>query len=250
MILDTFERYKNNLFLSPISSDTLQTLGKRCGLCAESSVLEIDCGMGGVSVSLAEQFRCMVTGTESRPDFAEEARRRAIFSDVDLLVNILETGQDDLPFDDAFFDLAISLRPPYPYDSGRLALRLARVVRPGGWLALSDLVWKPDTAHAASDTVLEWLDRFAPLKISEMDERKGLFEEEGFQVEWSGLEKDASWESFYAPQARSILENRLEYSDSSEAISTLAHWQDELEMYHSGGGKESLGYACFLLRRS
>jgi ubiquinone/menaquinone biosynthesis C-methylase UbiE len=249
MILDTFERYKNNLYLSPITADTLQTLGERCGLSPASQVLDVFCGSGGAAITLAEKFGCMVTGTESRLEFAEEARRRAIFGDLQLLVSVVDIEPGELPFDDAYFDLAMSIGFPYPYNSEEMVHKLARVVRPGGWIALSELVWKPGASQNASDAVRGWLGGFAPAEIADMNDRKTQFRKEGFQVEWTELEKDASWESYYAPQARSIMENRSEYRNSSDALSTLNQWQNELELYHSGGGRESLGYACFLLRR-
>ena len=250
MSLDTFERYKNNLFLSPISSDTLRNLGECCGLIPGASVLDVDCGTGGIAITLAEKFGCQVTGTETRPEFAEEARRRAMTSDLHLLVNILDTEENELPFDDGYFELAISIGHPCPYNSGETAYDLARVVRPGGWIAISELVWKPGASQKATDAVRGWIDGFAPARVSGMDDRNTQFQNEGFQVEWAALEEDASWESYYAPQAHAIMENRLEYQDSSSALSTLTQWQKELELYHSGGGRESLGYACFLLRRS
>ncbi len=249
MNLDTFERYKNNQYLSPITTDTLQTLGEHCGLSPGSNVLAVDCGTGGAAIALAEKFGCLVTGTESRPEFAEEARKRAIFGDLHLLVNIIDTEEGDLLFDDAFFDLAVSIGLPYPYNSVVVAHDLARMVRPGGWIAISELVWKPGAPQKATDAVRGWVSGFAPAEVADMEDRKIRFQTEGFQVEWAAMEKDASWESYYAPQAHSILENRLEYQNSSDALSTLTQWQNELELYHSGGGKESLGYACFLLRR-
>ncbi len=250
MILDTFERYKNNLFLSPISPDTLQNLGERCGLLPGANVLDADCGPGGAAITLAEKFGCHVTGTEARPEFAEEARRRVMDGDLHILVNIIDAGENELPFDDGYFELAVSIGHPYPYNSGETARELARVVRPGGWIAISELVWKPGASQKAAGAVRGWIDGFAPAGVSGMNDRKMKFQDEGFQVEWAALEEDASWESYYAPQAHAILENRLECQDSSTALSTLTQWQSELELYHSGGGKESLGYACFLLRRS
>ena len=124
-----------------------------------------------------------------------------------------------------------------------------------GWSVPADgsplprLVWKSGASHKATDAVRRWIDGFAPTEVFGMDERKMRFQNDGFQVEWAALEKDASWESYYAPQAHTILENRVEFQDSSSVLSTLTHWQNELELYHSGGGKESLGYACYLLRK-
>ncbi len=248
MILDAFERYKHNLYLSPITSETIERLGGRCGLSPASNVLDACCGKGGAGLTLARRFGCQVTGVEARAEFVEEARRRALFEDLGHLVDIIEAPAGDLPFDDAYFDLALMLGAAHPYDSGRAARELARVVRPGGRVALSEVVWKPGGRERAGEAVRSWLGRFVPWEVGEVEDLRARYREAGFRVEAADLEADGAWERFYACQAGAILENRREHKSSPEAQSTLDLWQADLEAYHSGGGRESLGYACFLLR--
>ena len=248
MILDTFERYKHNLFLSPITSGTLEHIGKVCGITDSSTVLDIDCGKGGAALTLAEKFKCAVTGIESQAEFAEEAWRRAIFEDLDHFVNIIDSGPEELPFDDFFFDLALSLGHVRPFNTAKILLELSRVVRDGGWIAISEMVWKSGDSDSANPAVKEWVNGFSPSRISGLDERIKELSGAGFWVESAELEEDKSWEDFYAPQAMAILENRHEHIGSAEAKSILDKWQNELEIFHAAGGKESLGYACFILR--
>jgi SAM-dependent methyltransferase len=247
MTLDTFERFKLNEYLSPISSGTLVKIGERCGLSESFIVLDVGSGKGGAAITLAEKFNCVVTGTESRVDFAEEARRRTVFEDLDHFVNILDTPNDELPFDDDYFDLVIMLGHTNPYNTLEKTGELRRIVRPGGWIALSEMTWK-DGAHAATSPVREWAGGFAPDRIAGIEERVAEFREGGYMVEFAEIEPDASWEAYYAPQAKVILENRREHSGSSGELSVLDQWQKDLHLYHTGGGKESLGYAYYLLR--
>ncbi len=249
MTLDTFERYRHNLYLSPISSGTLEQLGDRCRLTERSNVLDVACGKGGAALALAEKFRCVVTGVEARVDFAEEARRRAVSGDLDLFVNIIDAEPDALPFDDGYFDLAVMLGSIRPLDLGKGVPEISRVVRRGGWLALSELVWKPGASGRAPGPVRDWLGGFGPGGIADLEGRIGQFLEAGFQVESAALEAEEAWESFYAPQARALLEIRRDYNGSAPERATLDQWQKELQLFHSGGGKEAIGYACYLLRR-
>lgn len=248
MILDTFERYKHNLYLSPITHGTLENIGKVCGLDESSTVLDVACGKGGAALTLAEKFRCIVTGVEPRAEFAEEARRRTVFEDLDHFVNIIDSGTEVLPFDDFYFDLALSLGHVHPFNTPKMLLELSRVVRDGGWIAFSELVWKSGDSGSATPAVKAWVSGFAPGRVVGLDERIGELSGAGFRVESAELEADASWEAYYAPQAKAILENRHEYTGSTEAQSRLDQWQNELQLYHADGGKESLGYACFILR--
>ena len=248
MILDTFERYKHNLFLSPITSGTVENFGNRCGLTESSSVLDVACGKGGAALTLAEKFECVVTCVEPRAEFAEEARRRTVFGDLDHLVNILDSPADEFPFDDFYFDLALMLGNTCPLNFDKIVNELTRVVRRGGWIALSEIAWKPGAPDSATPSVIDWSKGFTPLRIAGLEKRTAEFIDAGFHVEFAELETDAAWENYYAPQARSIIENRLEYNGSAEAQTTLGEWRNELNRYHTGGGKESVGYACYLLR--
>jgi SAM-dependent methyltransferase len=249
MTLDTFERYKHNLYLSPISSGTLEQLGYRCHLTESSNVLDVSCGKGGAALALAEMFQCVVTGVEAREEFAEEARRRVVFGDFDLYVNIIDADPGALPFDDGYFDLAMMLGSTRPLDLGREIGEISRVVRRDGWLALSEFVWKPGAGGRAPGPVRDWLGGFCPEGIADIEGRIGQFTEAGFQVESAALEPDEAWESFYAPQARALLEMRRDSNGAAPERAALDQWQKELELFHSGGGKEVIGYACYLLRR-
>ena len=75
MSLDTFERYKNNLFLSPITSDTLQNLGERCGLSPGANVLDVNCGTGGAAMMLAAGLNGKTEGFAVDPSFNRSSIR-------------------------------------------------------------------------------------------------------------------------------------------------------------------------------
>ncbi len=252
MILNTFDRYINNLYLSPISTGTLEKIGGLCGLSDSSIAVDVTCGKGGAALTLADKFHCIVTGVEARVEFAEEARRRAVFEDLEHFVNFIDAEPDHLPFDDFYFDLALKVGQTAPRSSREIVAELRRIVRPGGWIALSEVVWKSDPQTtpgpaAPGPEINEWPSEFAPNLMIGMEERIAEFREAGFAVDLAELESDSSWERYYALQAKAILVNRREYGESSEAQSTLDQWQKELHFYHTGGGKDSLGYACFLL---
>lgn len=109
-----FERYRHNLHLSPISAPTLEALAGRCGLGRDSAVLDAACGKGGACLVLARRFGCQAIGVEARPEFAEEARRLALFADLAHLVDVVEAPPEGLPFDEGCFGLVLRLGPPAP----------------------------------------------------------------------------------------------------------------------------------------
>lgn len=246
---DLFERFKHNHFLAPISVDTLKKIGEHIGLSADLLVFDTSCGKGGSVISLARMFGCSAIGLDDRPEFVEDGRRRILFEDLSHLIDLLTHSSEDFPFDDDYFDLALLCGPAYPSSSTSRLWSLTRIVKPGGWIAFSGLVWKLEDEDVDSERLARWLDAYLPCEPIDAEEFRGHLTERGYDVEFVEHESETAWESFLAPQARSIIENRLEYADSREAQDVLDSWQQDLEVYHDGGGKQLLGYATFLLRR-
>lgn len=245
---DLFERFKHNHFLVPISVNTLKKIGDHIGLSADFWVFDASCGKGGSVISLAQMFGCSAIGLDDRPEFVEDGRRRILFEDLSHLIDLLTHASDDFPFDDDYFDLALLCGPAYPSDTTSKLKSLTRIVKPRGWVAFSGLVWKSDDENITAERLAKWLDAYLPCEPIDVEEFWAHFTEQGYDVEFVEHETENTWETFLAPQARSIIENRLEYADSLEAQDMLNRWQQDLEIYHNGGGKQFLGYATFLLR--
>jgi SAM-dependent methyltransferase len=101
------------------------------GLGPGASVLEIGCGTGQLTERLA---RCgfRLTAIDIGPSLIAAARRRVADADVSFQV----TSFEDLAAADASFDLVISSAAFHWIDPGVAFSKSARLLRPGGWLAL------------------------------------------------------------------------------------------------------------------
>ena len=106
-------------------------------------VLDVATGTGLVAAELLRRgFR--VTGLDQSPGML--ARARARFGD---RVELVEASADSLPFGDASFDhLTFTYLLRYVDDPGATLAELARVVRPGGVVAMLEFglprgIWRP-----------------------------------------------------------------------------------------------------------
>ena len=107
------------------------------------SVLDVATGTGLVAAALRDRgFR--VTGLDQSPEMLARARAR-LGHDVDLV----EASADRIPFADASFDhLTFTYLLRYIDDPGATLRELARVVRPGGTVAMLEFglprgIWRP-----------------------------------------------------------------------------------------------------------
>ncbi len=121
-------------------------------------VVDAGCGVGGAARFLAREYGCRVVGLNISPVQLDEARRltgddRVTFERADCSAA--------LPLDDASVDLLVSVESACHYERRpRFVAEVARVLRGGGRLALSDwLAGEQDDAgarQARADLVEAW----------------------------------------------------------------------------------------------
>lgn len=105
----------------------------------EMNVLDVACGTGNLAVPAA-RTGATVTGLDIAPNLLEQARARA--AQEGLQIRFDEGDAEEMPYADASFDVVMSMfgamfapRPDV------LAMELARVLKPGGTLAMAN--WNP-----------------------------------------------------------------------------------------------------------
>jgi len=111
----------------------------RLNIPAGATALDVACGTGNLAIPLARQG-CTVTGADIAVNLLEQARERATAAGLSAV--FVEGDAEDLPFADASFDVVVTMfgamfapRPEL------VAAELARVLKPGGRLAMAN--WNP-----------------------------------------------------------------------------------------------------------
>jgi demethylmenaquinone methyltransferase/2-methoxy-6-polyprenyl-1,4-benzoquinol methylase len=105
----------------------------------ESSVLDVACGTAAVSLELVRQYGCRVVGVDQSPEMLAAGRARIEAAGLDDRIELKEGRAEALPFEDAFFDaLTFTYLLRYVDDPVATMKELARVVRPGGRIAMLD----------------------------------------------------------------------------------------------------------------
>lgn len=163
-------------------------------------LLDFGCGDGAQTLLFADRFDRIVGVDVDRAHLAAFAGRIAAAG----LEGRLEPVSSDggrLPFDDAFFDAAVSFEVLEHVADDAAALReIRRVLRPGGWLALTvpNRWWLFET-HGADLPLLPWNrvplfswlprrlhDRWARARIYRRREIVDLVRRAGFTVRSAG----------------------------------------------------------------
>jgi ubiquinone/menaquinone biosynthesis C-methylase UbiE len=107
----------------------------------DERVLDVACGSGNAALAAARRAWGNTVGADFVPALLERGRERAAAERLD--VEFVEADAQDLPFDDASFDVVTSVfGAMFAPDQQRAADELLRVTKPGGRIGMAN--WTPD----------------------------------------------------------------------------------------------------------
>ena len=116
-------------------------LARLAGLRPGARVLDVGCGIGGPARTLAVEYGCRVTGIDLTESYVEAGRVLTERVGLNETVSLQVSNALDLPFDEGSFDVVwMQHVGMYVGDKGRLYRDARRVLRPGGRLALHEIV--------------------------------------------------------------------------------------------------------------
>jgi SAM-dependent methyltransferase len=167
--------------------------------------LDVACGTGRQVARLAA-LGYDVSGIDLTPAMVDRARERC--PDATLTVG----GWDDLPYDDASFDLVTSaLALCHAVDLVPPVREMARVVRPGGWLVISD-IHPTSTAHGGAAAYPGARPGHFPFVRNHTHQLSGYFA----AFASAGLEVRGLDEALFTPELVPLLPSHLVFPEASQ----------------------------------
>ena len=112
-------------------------------------VLDVATGTAAVAIELARRKGCSVVGVDQSAEMLEIGRRRVALAAATREIRLVEGRAEALPFEDGQFDgLTFTYLLRYVDDPAETLRGLARVVRPGGTIAMLEFglprgIWRP-----------------------------------------------------------------------------------------------------------
>jgi ubiquinone/menaquinone biosynthesis C-methylase UbiE len=201
----------------------LQLLVDATGAGAQDDVLDVACGPGLVACAFARVARS-VTGIDLTPAMIERARalaqERGLANAGFRLGDVLP-----LPHADASFSIVVSRFAFHHFEDPAAVLReMRRVCRPGGRVAVAELMAPPDPAKAAAFHAMEILRDPSHVRALTLGELRSLFRDAGFaapaETQWRmDIDVEALLaRSFPAPGDEEQIRRRFEDALAGDAM--------------------------------
>jgi demethylmenaquinone methyltransferase / 2-methoxy-6-polyprenyl-1,4-benzoquinol methylase len=104
-----------------------------------ATVLDVACGTAAVSIELVRRYGCRVVGVDQSAEMLAAGRERIAAAGLGERIELEKGRAEHLPFEDASFEaLTFTYLLRYVDDPAATMKELARVVRPGGRIAMLD----------------------------------------------------------------------------------------------------------------
>jgi ubiquinone/menaquinone biosynthesis C-methylase UbiE len=118
-----------------------ENLAEALDIVADQRVLDVACGSGNGAIAAARRAWGNTVGADFVPALLERGRERAAAERLE--IEFVEADAQDLPFEDASFDVALSIfGAMFAPDQEKTAAELLRVVKPGGRIGMGN--WTPE----------------------------------------------------------------------------------------------------------
>jgi len=222
---------------------TLKALALCQGLPKNPAVLDIGCGPGMQTMALAGALDGRITAVDIHAEYLEALSARAEAAGVADRVHVLSADMTALPIPPRSVDLIWAEGSAYIMGIDRALSDWRRFLRPGGFVAFSELVWlRPDPpAEAAAFFAEEYP------AMTDIDTNVRMIRAGGYQpVGHFTLPDSAWWQHYYTPLEAKLPGLMETYAGDDEALGVIEMTRREIAMRRLGG--HAYGYEFFVCR--
>lgn len=240
-----FEVFESLPRQGPGSRDCAARALRLCeGLPAAPVILDLGCGVGGQSMHLAELTTGSIVAIDSHPPSIERLKTTIAVRGLSQRVQaqVGDMAHPGLPPES--FDLIWSEGALYNIGLGNALGICHGLLRPGGYLAFTDAVWRMENppCEVKASFALDY-----PTMGTATDVVAAI-QHRGFKfIGRFTLPDDAWWGDFYSPMELRLKELRGKYDNDADALAILDQLALEPEMHRRYS--DYYGYEFFVARR-
>jgi ubiquinone/menaquinone biosynthesis C-methylase UbiE len=230
--------YSRQQYLTPGAAETVQRVLEVARPDSASVLLDVACGKLEAACTIAAQSRSRVVGVDLYPLFFEDVRAKAEQRGLRDRVSVLQADGKRLPLRDGAFDAAYCIGAPSIVGLHDCLRELARAVKPGGAVVVSDIVWREQPGPLGSEW--RWM---ATMSQTSQDEYVSAIADAGLGVCETTVFPHLVWDTYHAPMLEVAREARASGDEAfpAQVESDVAMEQRAVDAW--------IDYAMFVARK-
>ncbi len=221
---------------------TLRALGLLTDLPADPVVLDIGCGSGMQTLVLAEELRTKIIAIDNHRPLLDSLNLSA--KQAGHTIETRELSMVEMPFAEESFDLLWAEGSIFIIGLLRGLRDFARYLKPGGYLAFTELCWFVDDPPA--EVKAFFATAYPDMKT--IGEVRQLAADSGYRtIESFNLPDSAWWDEYYTPMLERMKIFKPHNAGIAEAEEVYARLEAEIDMFRRYS--TCYGYTFFILKK-
>jgi ubiquinone/menaquinone biosynthesis C-methylase UbiE len=244
--------FENEDHLAPLTNELLRLAYRGLDLPETPRVADLCCGIGSASRFFASTFGAVCTGVDQNESLLRIARERALAEGMQDRVEFVQADARHVQLQSHGFDLVLAMGGALTYMGRAEGLeRIRFLLKPGGAILLSDLVYLDSQVPEEVVTVIEEEApgneiRSLPLetavravfeegvfRFENEESYRALLDMQGYDVRFAFPVPESAWNAYYRRAAAS--------RDPATGL-RIPVGADELASIYCWGGRWGLGY--------
>ena len=223
---------------------TKKAFQKLAGLPEHPEILDVGCGTGGQTMVLAKLSSGNITALDNYAPFVAKLKSNARRDGFAERIHCIIGDMNSMNFPKGSFDVIWCEGAAFVIGVNNALKAWRPLLRPKGYLAVSELVW---FKKRAPKEIKDYFEKEYP-DIKYYKHIYPVIESAGYKmIDYFPLPSESWWTHYYTPVKKKLAEMRRKYRNNKDAQAIFDSFQLEIDMHRKYS--QYYGYGFFIMRK-